>query len=211
MTVRLLNFSGPYAVGKDTVINDLLATFPGRLHRVSTLTTRPVDPAADPSYTSVDITEFERLTATGNYLINDQVDGSVKYATDIGEVLQRAVSGVLAIHSIFAGDAGAGALRAALGDQLWSIALVPPGNTVQEELDILSERLARRGRDTASVIESRIAHQRKILDYIASNPQVKTSAGNRLVFDQIVQSGDLEHLKRAMRSVARELIHESLD
>ena len=47
----LFNISGPYAVGKDSVLNHLLKVYPDLIHRVRTMTTRPVSVGDDPSYT----------------------------------------------------------------------------------------------------------------------------------------------------------------
>jgi guanylate kinase len=202
MRTQILNLSGPYAVGKDTVINYLLEAFEGRLHRVRTLTTRSSDPGVDPSYTSLSLEDFDRITDAGNFVVNAQIGGTVKYATDLDEIASEASSGHLCIHSVFAGPAGAGALRAALGGELRSIALVPPGDSTLDKNRVLRERLIRRGRDNERVIEARLSHQQDILEYIAENPLVS----NGRVFDEIMVSDDLEVLLSEMQRLTQEIL-----
>ena len=54
----VFNISGPYAVGKDSILNAVLAAYPEATQRVSTWTTRPVDPELDPSYHRVSFDEM---------------------------------------------------------------------------------------------------------------------------------------------------------
>lgn len=202
---RILNISGPYAVGKDSIINALLAEFGERLHRVSTVTTRPVSKEADPSYTHLDEDEFSRLTSAKHWIVNRQLTGHTAYATSLQEIAQASDAGLVCIHSIYPGPAGAGALRQALGSELYSVGLLPPGVDVDEQLRILRERLVGRGRDDRSAIDRRLAGQVETLTYLSDNPTVATVNGKQHVFDEIVVNKDLsktvEHFVEMFRRV----------
>lgn len=205
--MQIINFSGPYAVGKDTIINYLLTTFPTRLHRVATLTTRPVDKNADPTYTNVSEEDFISLTSSGEYLINRQVNGRVAYATSIKEIEDTSQHGKICLHSIFAGDEGSGALRKTFGRQLLSIALVPPGNSLAEQNSVLRERLLARGRDNPQTVKMRLEQQAGILQYISENREVQTQDGSLPTFDLIQTSADLSILEKSARNIVMEVLN----
>src|SRR5215475_11706105 len=73
----LLNLSGPYAVGKDTMLNGLLERYGSFLHRVRTITTRPVSADSDPSYESLSDEEFRERISRGRWIVNRQLSGKV--------------------------------------------------------------------------------------------------------------------------------------
>lgn len=202
----ILNFSGPYAVGKDTAINGLVAAFP-ELHRVGTLTTRAVDKNADPSYTHLEPSVFERVTSSGNFIVNSQVGGTVQYATDLSEIREAASKGLLSIHSVFAGPDGAGKLKAAFGGRAMSIALVPPGGSIDEKMEVLRERIVSRGRDSDDVVRGRLARQHEILQYIEENPIVSSRGEAHRVFDRIMVSDDLGEMLNELKATVRDLLH----
>ena len=194
----MFNISGPYAVGKDTVLRHLLTTFEGQVHRVRTITTRPVSPEADPSYQQIDREEFERRITVGRWLVNYQLNDAVAYGTSIDEVEAEAAAGRVSIHSIFPGSAGAGALRTALGERLFSIGMVATTGSVENQLAELRRRLISRGRDDTATIDARLKHQLDPMAFVLQNPSVETPNGWLPVFDQIVIN---EHLDETMRSV----------
>src|ERR1017187_7474140 len=106
-SIDLLNISGPYGAGKDTLIDAVIAEFGSRVHRVKTLTTRPSSARADPSYTTLEPDEFARTTHGTNWIVNHQLSGTVSYATNLDEIRKASAAGKLCVHAIFAGDAGA--------------------------------------------------------------------------------------------------------
>lgn len=205
--IDVLNFSGPYAVGKDTVINCLLDRFSSRLHRVTTLTTRPVSPAVDPSYTSLGDEEFDARTTRGRYLVNEQVGGAVRYATSLDEIDQATREGRLCILNVYAGPQGAGQLRSSLGNRLFSIGLIPPGDSEHERLEVLRARLIGRGRDSHETIEARLGRQASILRYI-ENQAMLTGSSKLPVFDKVVVSGDLNALVDEMTELVQGFLYE---
>ncbi|HEV3456333.1 MAG TPA: hypothetical protein VHG32_07220 [Thermoanaerobaculia bacterium] len=182
----LFNVSGPYAVGKDTLIDAVLAAHPGRLHRVNTITTRPAAAGVDPSYESVSEEEFARRTAQGRWLVNRQLGGAVAYGTSIDEIERMASQGRVSVHSIYAGREGAGKLREVFGRRVFSLGLLAARASVPEQLQVLRRRLLDRGRDDPATLEARLAHQIEPLAYVMENPSVMTGDGPLKVFDQVL-------------------------
>lgn len=187
----LFNISGPYAVGKDTILNELMARFGPRIHRVHTLTTRPVSRAADPTYEQVTPEEFEKRVADGRWMYNYQLSGLTAYATSVSEIEAAAREGRVSIHSIYAGPAGAGRLREIFGGHALSVGLLPTVGSAEEQLQVLRARLLARSRDDAAAIEARLQHQLEPLHYVLDNPLVDTDDGPMRVFDQLLFNEDI--------------------
>jgi guanylate kinase len=188
----LFNISGPYAVGKDSVLNHLLKVYPDLIHRVRTLTTRPVSVGDDPSYSHVDRADFHRIVAEGDWLYNVQLSGSTAYATDLREIREAIGRGLVCVHSIYPGPDGASALRQAFGDQLCSVALLPPGATLDDRLAVLRDRLLARNRDSPQALEQRLRHQVEALKFISDNPTVTVGATAMPAFDEVLVNDDLD-------------------
>ena len=182
----LFNVSGPYAVGKDTLIDAILAAHPARVHRVGTITTRPASANADPTYESVTADELARRTARGRWIVNRQLGGAVAYGTSIDEIEQVAGQGLICVHSIYAGAQGAGKLREVFGRRMFSLGLLAAHGGVETQLAVLRRRLLERGRDDPATIEARLGHQVEALRYVEDNPAVPTADGSMRVFDQVL-------------------------
>jgi guanylate kinase len=188
----VFNVSGPYAVGKDTILNELISTFGERVYRVRTITTRPVTQKADPTYEQVTPDEFERRVARGRWNKNYQLSGLTAYATSIDEIEAVAKMGRICILSVYAAPEGAGHLREVFGKQLRSLALLPGHGAADEQLQILRGRILSRNRDDPKAIEARLQHQMQPLQYVLDNPSVMTSDGSMKVFDNILVNESLE-------------------
>ncbi len=188
----LINISGPYAVGKDTILNALLSRYGDRVHRVHTMTTRPVDPEADPTYEQVTVEELERRVKEGGWIANYQLSGATAYGTSITEIREAARRGRISVHSIYAGPDGAGRLREIFGAGLVSIGLLAAPGGVDDQLAVLRERLLGRSRDDAAAIEARILHQAEPLRYVLDNPVVRTADGPMRAFDRVLVNEDLD-------------------
>lgn len=187
----LFNISGPYAVGKDTLIDAILAAHDGRVHRVSTITTRPASRTADPSYESVSADEFRARTARGRWLINDQLSGAVAYGTSVDEIEAMASAGRVSVHSIYAGPPGAGSLRQVFGRRVFSLGLLAADGGVEAQLAVLRGRLLERGREDPATIEAKLRHQIEPLTYVLENPVVATADGPLPVFDRVLVNASL--------------------
>lgn len=188
----LFNISGPYAVGKDTLLNALLKRYGDRVYRVRAITTRAVSTDADPSYTQVSPNAFRERIREGRWIATHQLSGRVSYGVSIDEIDLAAKKVAACILSIYASNEGAGKLRELFGDRLLSVGLLAAHGSLEDQLMVLKRRLLMRGRDDAQSIEARLRHQVEPLRYIMENPSVDTSDGTRLVFDKILVNDDLE-------------------
>lgn len=188
----MFNISGPYAVGKDTMLNELLARFPQIAHRVRTVTTRPVSSAADPSYEGLTADEFAHRTARGRWIVNFQLSGSVAYGTSIDEIENASAKGLVSVHSIYAGPQGAGRLREVFGRDLFSVGLLASDGGLNDQLKVLRDRLLGRGRDDADTVEARLQHQIAPIEYVKKNPLVETGTGSMRVFDEVLVNETLD-------------------
>jgi guanylate kinase len=183
-SVDLLNISGPYGAGKDTLINALIREFGSRVHRVRTLTTRPSSPAVDPSYATLPPDEFMKATRGPDWIVNHQLSATVAYATDLNEIRNASAAGKHCVHTIFAGDAGAGELRRRLGSRVVSVSVQVSKSPVEQQLATLRDRLLARGRGSSEEIDQRLDHQYEVINYILSDPEVVAYDGRTYkVFD----------------------------
>lgn len=191
--IDVVSLSGPYAVGKDSVIAEVLRSFPDHTRRVSTWTTRSVDPEADPSYTHINPDEMAVLEEDpAEWVVTHQMGGRVAYATSLAEILTLNRHGFLAVHAIQASDEGIGALRRALGKRLRALALLPGGGSTNDQLAELERRLLGRGRDGPEQVRARLTHQTELLEYVNSDPTTLLGDGSRAaVFDITLTNDDL--------------------
>jgi guanylate kinase len=192
VTPFVFNVSGPYAVGKDTILNEIASKFGDRVYRVRTITTRPVSKAADPTYEQVSSDEFERRVSYGKWIANYQLSGRTAYGTSVEEIEEAAKAGCVSILSVYAGPDGAGSLRRVFGAGVVSIGLLATKGSAEAQRRILRERLLSRKRDDPAAIEARLKHQLQPLQYVIDNPKVRTSDGPMKVFDYVLINDDLD-------------------
>jgi guanylate kinase len=158
-TPVLLLISAPSGGGKTTVCQQLLASVPG-LQRAITCTTRTPRPGERDGvdYHFLTLEAFERQMAEGAFLEQAQVYGH-RYGTLKREVLERLrqaqdvllnvdVQGAASIRTLAQADAE-------LGAALVTVFLTPAS------VDVLAERLARRGQDPPEVVARRLAEARE--------------------------------------------------
>lgn len=201
--------SGPYAVGKDTILNALLSKYHGRVYRVRTLTTRPVSAEADPSYEHVSFDQMRERTANGEWIVNYQLSGRTAYATNLLEIRAAIDDGLVCIHSIYAGRNGAGQLREAFGAELYSIGLLPADGNIDEQLAVLRDRLVGRSRDDPAAVDARLKHQIEPLKYVLENPLVCGPEGGLRVFDRVLVNSDLDRTVETVVQVFDETVLEA--
>ena len=188
----LFSLSGPYGVGKDTLLDAIHKRYPERLHRIRALTTRSVDERVDRWYESVSLEELQHRTSKGRWIVNGQLGGSVTYATSIDEINSAHDSGLVCIQSIFPGPDGAGKLRELFGCSLLSIGIAAARESIDVQLAVLRERLTRRGRDTAELINIRLRHQHEPILYIEQNPLIESPDGPMRGFDESIVNDNLQ-------------------
>lgn len=200
MAPYVVNFSGPYGVGKDTLVARALRELGPKGWRVRTTTTRPVPDGFDPSYLHLDEPAFRELTSTGEWIITSQIGGAYLYATSIDEIRSAGSRGQVAVHSLYAGPEGAGRFREVFGSALLSIGLLATGHGLDSEVAELTRRLEARGRDDETTIRRRLPFQHEKLSYVTENPMVSTPDGPMRAFDLLVVNDDLsEATSRVLR------------
>jgi guanylate kinase len=190
--LALFNVSGPYGVGKDTILDAILSRYSSRVRRLSALTTRQTTcNDADKFYESVSRPEFAARVSRGHWLITNQLSGTQSYALSI-DAIERAISAsFVCVQQIFPGPQGAGRLRQVFGRRLFSIGLLPNGSTIETQVAVLRERLTLRGRESPVDIEIRLRHQAATIAYIERNPYIDTPSGTMRVFDTVVTNDEL--------------------
>jgi len=159
VTPVLLLISAPSGGGKTTVCQQLLASVPG-LQRAITCTTRAPRPGERDGvdYHFLTLEAFERQMAEAAFLEQAQVYGH-RYGTWKREVFERLrqaqdvllnvdVQGAASIRTLAQADAE-------LGAALVTVFLAPAS------VDVLAERLARRGQDPPEVVARRLAKARE--------------------------------------------------
>ena len=189
--LSVFNVSGPYAVGKDTILNELIGVYGDRIHRVRTLTTRPVSREADPTYEQVTSEEFKKRISSGRWIVNYQLGGTTAYATDVEEIEREVRRSRICILSVYAGPDGAGRLREVFGSSLLSVGLLAASGDAEQQLSILRSRLLGRRRDDPMALEARLQHQLQPIRYVLENPYIKTADFDIRVFDQVCINEDL--------------------
>jgi guanylate kinase len=202
--IGVINVSGPYGVGKDSLLNVIREALGDRAWRVPTITTRPVSGGFDPSYTSLSPEDFERATAAGEWLVTNQLGGTARYGTDLSAMADAIESGRTAVLSLYAGPEGAGRLREHFGADLLSLGLVATGGSDDSELAELTRRLEARARDDQATIERRRPAQLEKLAYVRDNPVLPTPDGPLKAFDITVVNDDLDRAGAEVRKALTE-------
>jgi guanylate kinase len=154
----LLLISAPSGGGKTTVCQQLLAAVPG-LARVVTCTTRAPRPGERDGrdYHFLSPETFERQVAAGEFLEHAVVYGH-QYGTRRAEVLDLLQAGRDVLLNVDV--QGAASIRALAADPALRAALVTVFLT-PPSIEILAERLRRRGQDAPAVVQRRLAEARR--------------------------------------------------
>lgn len=144
----LFALSAPSGAGKTTIARSILRQFPQLRFSVSatTRTQRPRE-VDGKDYFFLTREEFERRIADGGLVEWEEIYGNL-YGTLRSEV-DRVLTG--GGHMLFDIDVkGALSIKRIYGDDAVTIFILPPG------IDVLRERLERRGTDSAEVIDRRM-------------------------------------------------------
>ena len=144
----LFALSAPSGAGKTTIARNILRQFPELRFSVSatTRTQRPRE-VEGKDYFFLTREEFEQRIADGGLVEWEEIYGNL-YGTLRSEIDRVLSTGG---HMLFDIDVkGALSIKRLYGDDAVTIFILPPG------IDVLRERLERRGTDSAEVIERRM-------------------------------------------------------
>lgn len=198
----LVSVTGPYGVGKDTVLDLVQQSLGEAARRLTTWTTRDRRPG-DLHYRFIRSEDVPRLMSGGSWLRNDQFNGTVSYLTRLDEV-QEARTSAIYLHAFHASMSSLGEARKLLEKRLLAFGILPPGANEADELTILGRRLAQRGTETAEQRESRMQANRDILKFMKSNPMLPAGQNQQslFLFDEfIVNSHSEEVAGRIVRRI----------
>jgi guanylate kinase len=172
MSGRLVIFSGPSGVGKDTVLDAWSKRNP-RVRRVVAYTTRPMRPLEQNGvdYNFVDLEAFRHLAEDGAFLEFKEVFGNL-YATPLHDMEAMLAEGNVAVLKI---DVQGALTAMKLRPDAITVFIMPPS------LEELERRIKARGTDPAEVIDRRLRVAR---DEIALAPE----------YQHVLVNGDVSEL-----------------
>lgn len=144
--MKIVVVSGPSGVGKNTVVAEVLKLIPG-LRLGSSLTTRAARPNdVSGKYTYVSQAEFERRAKRGELLewaeYNGYLYGTLKPAEEGPVLLEIEIQGAAQVKR--------------LHPDACLLFMVTPGRDIPEQLNVLAERLRKRGTDQPAAIHKRL-------------------------------------------------------
>ena len=179
--------SSPSGAGKTTLTRHLVRSDPDLELSVS-VTTRPPRPGETNAehYFFVDDTEFDRMVAMSELLEHASVFG-YRYGSPRSFVETRLAAGCDVAFDI--DWQGARQLREALGDDVVSVYVLPPGREAQRE------RLTRRGQDSGETVNLRLAEAARDVQHWPE-------------YRYIILNDDLECSKRTLAAILEGARHE---
>ena len=153
-TGKLIVLSAPSGTGKTSVCKDLLKRNPKWKFSVSA-TTRPLrnGEVDGKDYIQMSNEKFEHFVKFGDFLEWEWVHGN-KYGTPIGPLEDVLDSGDIMLLDI---DVKGGLnVMDEFPDESIGIFIEPPGDDLAEQLEILEERLNKRGNEPSKLIKQRL-------------------------------------------------------
>jgi len=153
-TGKLIVLSAPSGTGKTSVCRKLLKRNPKWKFSVSA-TTRPLrnGEVEGKDYIQMSNEKFEHFVKFGDFLEWEWVHGN-KYGTPIGPLEDVLDSGGIMLLDI---DVKGGlTVMNEFPDETIGIFIEPPGDDVPEQLEVLEERLTKRGNEPAKLIKQRL-------------------------------------------------------
>lgn len=184
ITKNVLIVSAPSGGGKSTIVGHLLKTFNIFDFSVSA-TTRATRGAEvnGKEYFFLSEAEFKSRVEAGEFIEHEEVYPGLFYGTFKSEVERVWGNGKIVLFDI---DVMGGInLKKLYGEKALSIFIAPPS------LEILRERLVKRGTDSPEAIEKRVAKAQKEMQF----------AGN---FDKILVNDDLQTALNEVDQIIRE-------
>lgn len=184
ITKNVLIVSAPSGGGKSTIVGHLLKTFNIFDFSVSATTRAPRGAEVNgKEYFFLSEAEFKSRVEAGEFIEHEEVYPGLFYGTFKSEVERVWGNGKIVLFDI---DVMGGInLKKLYGEKALSIFIAPPS------LEILRERLVKRGTDSPEAIEKRVAKAQKEMQF----------AGN---FDKILVNDDLQTALNEVEQIIRE-------
>ena len=184
VTKNVLIVSAPSGGGKSTIVGHLLKTFNCFDFSVSATSRAPRGAEVHgKEYFFLSEAEFKSRVSAGEFVEHEEVYPGLFYGTLKSEVERVWGNGKIVLFDI---DVMGGInLKKLYGEKALSIFIAPPS------LEILRERLVKRGTDSPEAIEKRVAKARKEMQF----------AGN---FDKILVNDDLQTALNEVEQIIRE-------
>ena len=147
---KAILFSAPSGSGKTTIIRQILTRFDCFEFSISATSRQPREGEKDGvDYYFLTPEEFERRVAAGQFLEWEEVYAGVRYGTLKSEIDRIWDNGHVIIFDV---DVKGGVnLKKYFGDQALSILIKAPS------VDVLRDRLVKRGTDSMEAIDERVA------------------------------------------------------
>ena len=189
MKGKLLIFSAPSGSGKTTLLNHVMANIPEMAFSVSA-TTRPPrgEEVHGREYFFLSMEEFQQRVENGEFLEWEEVYPGRCYGTLLAVVEQMQEEGK---HVAFDVDVCGGVnIKEHYGDKALSVFIQAPS------VEVLRERLIKRGTDSMEEIENRVAKAEWETEFAKGK------------FDCTIINDDLETAKREILDVVSSFINE---
>ncbi|MCF8226368.1 MAG: guanylate kinase [Bacteroidales bacterium] len=187
MTGKIIIFSAPSGSGKTTIVHHLLKAMPELAFSVSATSRKPrKNEKQGVDYYFLTPEDFKKRVLEGAFLEWEEVYDGQFYGTLRSEVEQLRMKGK---HIVFDIDVKGGMnLKKEFGDDALAIFVKSPG------LDVMEERLRKRGTDSGNQLKKRIS---KAVSEISYADQ----------FDRILVNEDLQDSLKKAENLVKEFIN----
>ena len=189
MKGKLLIFSAPSGSGKTTLLNYVMSQIPDMAFSVSA-TTRPPrgEEVNGREYYFLSVEDFQQRVENGEFLEWEEVYPGRYYGTLIAVIEQMQENG---LHVAFDVDVCGGVnIKEFYGDRALSVFIQAPS------VEVLRERLIKRGTDSMEEIEKRVAKAAWETEFAQGK------------FDRTIINDDLETAKREILEVVTAFLDE---
>jgi guanylate kinase len=162
-TGKLVVLSAPSGTGKTTICKKLLELNKDWKFSVSA-TTRPKreNEVDGDDYIFMSVDKFEHYVKFGDFLEWEWVHGN-KYGTLISPLEDALDNGDIMLLDIDV--KGGTTIMEEFPDETISIFIEPPGEDIPEQLEILEDRLQKRGNDSSTLIKQRLKRFQVEIEY----------------------------------------------